>query len=184
MQMNRLKTRVPRSGAFALVAAATFFLVLATGGQGRVFAVDAPRAIEPPAMSEVIADGAGAAFQLAELRGTPILVNFWATWCAPCVAELPALSRAAARLRGKVKVVLVSVDRGGRVRAEPFLEKHGVVGVLSAYDPKSKLSRQMGVGGLPTTFLLNAEQDTAWSFVGPHEWDAQDMIGLIQGLLE
>jgi len=112
-----------------------------------------------------------------------VLINFWATWCAPCIAELPALSRAAALANDDITVLLVSIDRGGAAKAMPFLETHGVTGVQLGFDPKARLSRDMQVRGLPTTILLPAGQDAAWRFVGPFEWDDPDMLGLVRGLV-
>ena len=118
------------------------------------------------------------------LSGAPVTVlNFWATWCAPCVAELPALSRAAAALADDgIVVMLVSIDRGGAAKAVPFLERLGVTGVRLGFDPKAKLSREVGIRGLPTTLLLPPSQDTAWRFVGPFEWDSDEMLTLIRDL--
>ena len=146
-------------------------------------AVAPPR--EPaPSFSSLLTDEAGAEFDIADFQGRPLMINFWATWCAPCIAELPALSRAAAALASDgVTVLLVSIDRGGVKKAAPFLEKHGVTGAMRGFDPKATLSREMGVRGLPTTILLSAGQESAWRFVGPFEWDDQAMLTLIRGLL-
>ena len=100
------------------------------------------------------------------------------------IAELPALSRAAAALADDgVTVLLVSIDRGGAKKAMPFLQTHGVSGVALGFDPKAKLSREIGVRGLPTTLLLNGGQTDAWRFVGPFEWDEPAMLEIIRGLL-
>ena len=137
-----------------------------------------------PSFASPLTDEAGAEFDIADFEGRPLMINFWATWCAPCIAELPALSRAAEALAGDgVTVLLVSIDRGGAKKATPFLEKHGVTGALRGFDPKARLSREMGVRGLPTTILLSAGQDSAWRFVGPFEWDDQAMLTLVRGLL-
>ena len=143
----------------------------------------APDAMDMPAVTQGLINEAGEPVRLENLKGDPVLINFWATWCAPCVAELPALSRAADRLaQDGVKVLLVSIDRGGAGKAMPFLQKHAVNGVSLGFDPRAKLSREMGVRGLPTTFLLNAEQTKAWQFVGPYEWDDSAMLAIIRDL--
>lgn len=130
-----------------------------------------------------IRDQYGADVRLSDFKGTPLLVNFWATWCAPCIAELPALSRAAEALaEDGITILLVSIDRGGAEKALPFLQKYGVNGVALGFDPRAKLSRDMGVRGLPTTFLLNQKQTQSWQFVGPYEWDEAEMLTLIREL--
>ncbi len=141
-----------------------------------------PRSV--PDLKVEIMDMDGRSVTLADYYGAPLLVNFWATWCPPCVAELPALERAVAILEAQsVTVLLVSVDRGGARKAVPFLEKHGVSSPEMAFDPKGALSRHLEVQGLPTTFLLSADQTEFWAFVGPFEWDMPQVQQDIQALL-
>lgn len=127
----------------------------------------------------------GAPLQLASFAGQPLLVNFWATWCAPCIEELPSLARAAAALESDgVTVLLVSIDRGGAAKARPFLEQHGAGDLPMGFDPKARLSREMGVRGLPTTFLISADQSRQWAFVGPYEWDAPAVLDDVRSRLQ
>ena len=137
-----------------------------------------------PDLKVEIMDVDGRPVTLADYQGAPLLLNFWAIWCPPCVAELPALERAVASFdEQSVKVLLVSVDRGGAKKAVPFLETHGVSSPDLAFDPKGVLSRHLAVRGLPTTFLLSADQKKSWAFVGPFEWDMQEVQQDIKALL-
>ena len=149
-----------------------------------VGAATPPSRNSAPPMSTTILDKNGMPLSLAAFRGMPVLINFWATWCPPCVAELPALDRAATKLAASVKILLVSVDRGGRKKAIPFLRDRGISHPYLAFDVKGALSREMGVRGLPTSFLLSADQRHIWSYLGPREWDDAAMISELLQILK
>jgi thiol-disulfide isomerase/thioredoxin len=137
-----------------------------------------------PPMSTTILDKDGKPLSLDVYSGIPILINFWATWCPPCVAELPALDRASDKLAREVKVLLISVDRGGSKKALPFLKDRGISRPNLAFDANGALSREMGVRGLPTSFLVTANQRHCWVYQGPREWDDVAMIVELRRLLE
>ncbi len=150
---------------------------------GLAAAMTLPEGESAPSMSTVVLDENDKDFRLESLQGRPVLVNFWATWCPPCVAELPALNNAAKQLGDDMTLLLISVDRGGRQKALPFLQDRGITRPLMGFDPKAALSREMGVRGLPTSFLLSADQSQSWTYVGPREWDSALMIAEIRNLL-
>ena len=135
-------------------------------------------------MSAILLDERGKPLSLDGYRGKPILINFWATWCPPCVAELPALDRASDKLAGDVKILLISVDRGGSKKALPFLQDRSIARPHFAFDANGELSREMGVRGLPTSFLVTANQRHCWIYQGPREWDDPAMIVELRRLLE
>ena len=112
------------------------------------------------------------------------LINFWATWCPPCVAELPALDRATTKLAGEIKILLISVDRGGSKKALPFIQDRGISRPHFAFDANGALSREMEVRGLPTSFLVSADQRYCWVYQGPREWDDAAMIAELRSLLK
>lgn len=135
-------------------------------------------------MSTILLDKDGKPLSLDVFKGVPILINFWATWCPPCIAELPALDRASEKLASEVKILLISVDRGGNKKAFPFLQDRGISRPHFAFDANSALSREMGVRGLPTSFLITADQRYCWAYEGPREWDNETMIAELRRLLD
>ena len=149
-----------------------------------------PEAKNPPSMQAEILDADGHAFHIDDFKGMPFLVNFWATWCAPCIAELPALNQAATSLADiDLVILLVSIDRAGSVKALPFLNDRGIVeteaksGMRFGFDRKANLPREMEVSGVPTSFLLSSDQTKSWLFKGPFEWDQPDMLTHIRTLV-
>ena len=138
----------------------------------------------PPDLTELITDSAGNPLSLNDYKGTPIVVNFLAIWCPPCVAELPTLDRATQLLADiPIKVVLISVDRGGAAKVVPFLQDRDITLPDLGFDPKGRLPQQFGIRGLPTTILISADQTQSWAFVGPFEWDQPAVLEDIKRLL-
>jgi thiol-disulfide isomerase/thioredoxin len=113
-------------------------------------------------------DPAGKAVTLAAYRGKPVLLNLWATWCAPCVKEMPTLDALAAREGAKLQVIALSQDlEPGKVA--PFWAKGGFRAIQSATDPKLAFSTGLGAN-LPTTILYNAQGREVWRFTGSTDW--------------
>ena len=111
-------------------------------------------------------------FSLADQKGA-LVVNFWASWCAPCVHELPDLaeaSRAFKAANSAISVVLISVDRKGPTHAQTFLDELGITDVISAYNPDSSWARALGIRGLPSTFLISADRQKIYLVQGPAAW--------------
>jgi thiol-disulfide isomerase/thioredoxin len=146
------------------------------------FARDFSLLVPPvPAPLEVFTDLGGARVRLADFEGRFLLVNFWATWCAPCVREMPALERLQAKLADEgLHVLAVSIDRGGAKVVEPFAARLGLTGLPLYLDPKSALARAFGIAGLPTTFLIDAEGQVIRALSGAAEWDSDEAVELIR----
>ena len=137
-----------------------------------------------PPMTQPVTDKDGKPFTLHSMQGRPLLINFWASWCAPCIAEMPSLQMAAEQLHHDgIDVVLISVDRGGVSKALPVLRANGVTKPRLGFDPKAELSREMGVTGLPTSFLLSADQQRCAIYVGPREWHEDQTQAEIRGFV-
>lgn len=146
------------------------------GAKEAVGTIDRTRAGQPiPAM--VLTDPAGNTLDLAGLKGKPVLVNLWATWCAPCVAELPTLEKLAAG--GKVRVITVSQDMGDTAKVTDFLKSRGGPTLEPWLDPKGDLAFKYGAGTLPTTLLYDSAGREVWRFAGGNDWAGAEAGKLI-----
>ena len=115
----------------------------------------------------------GTPVTLAAFRGKPVLLNLWATWCAPCVAEMPTLDAAAKRLDGKVEVLAVSQDLDGAAKVTPFFAQHRFTALKPYLDPKLGLSLAYQAN-LPTTILLDSTGHEVWRRTGGTDWTGAD----------
>jgi thiol-disulfide isomerase/thioredoxin len=117
-------------------------------------------------------DPAGKPVTLAAFRGKPLLVNLWATWCAPCVREMPTLDRLAVREAGKLQVLVISQDLDGAAKVTPFFEKGKFAALQPYLDPDLRFSTGYGVN-LPTTILYDAQGKEVWRVSGDMDWDGE-----------
>lgn len=110
-------------------------------------------------------------------KGQGVVLNFWATWCLPCVREMPALDSLAAKLKARgVVVVAVSEDRKAMQLVPEFYASKGIKNLDLYYDSRSSLSRKLGIEGLPTTVLITADGRAIGSIKGALEWDADSVV--------
>jgi len=116
--------------------------------------------------------------KLADASGRPVLVNLWASWCAPCVKELPTLG-ALSRRKGAPRVIAVSLDVGERPSIEAFLDRHGVANLESWRDPKMALSGALGVQVMPTSVYYDASGREVWRYVGDLDWTGEEAARLL-----
>lgn len=138
-----------------------------------------------PAPQAALLNEAGEELTLAEFEGEVVLLNFWATWCAPCVREMPSLDRLQAALGAEgLAVVAVSEDRGGLAAVEPFFAEQGLEHLAIYLDPKGTFMREFAVRGLPTTLLIDRQGRLIGALEGPAEWDGPGAENLIRFYLE
>jgi len=120
-------------------------------------------------------DPAGTTLNLAETTGTPVLLNLWATWCAPCVVEMPLLDKLAGELAGKVRVITVSEDLQGAETVVPFFEARDFQHLPQWMDTKGDLAVAFGGGAvLPLTILYDAEGREIWRVIGGYDWGSAE----------
>jgi thiol-disulfide isomerase/thioredoxin len=130
-------------------------------------------------------DTAGSDVRLADFYGKLVLVNFWATWCAPCLRELPSMDRLQAKLGSEgLQVVAINVDSGGMFAAEPYHRRLGLTALPLYLDQRSALSRAMGVSVMPTTFLIDRRGREIGRLEGGAEWDSEEAVALLRHYLQ
>ncbi len=142
----------------------------------------------PKATAESLAipffDETGEKITLSALKGKGLVVNFWATWCAPCIKEMPALDTLAGQLEGSgTAVVAISVDRKAVPKVKAFYEEIGIRNLKIYYDERGILSRGLGVTGLPNTLLINADGVELGRVVGIAPWDETAVMAYIKRVL-
>lgn len=121
---------------------------------------------------------------LSNYRGKYVLVNFWATWCAPCRKEMPSLDNLQAELGGDhFEVVTIAAGRNTLSGITKFFEKAEVTHLPILLDPKLKLARSMGVLGLPITVILDPEGNEIARLTGDADWDSTSALAIFSALI-
>ena len=149
--------------------------VTAPQAEGHFNALSSP--LPAPALS--FTTRAGEAKRLSDFQGSVVLVNLWATWCVPCVAEMPALDRLQQKLGAHLTILALSEDRNSQV-VEPFLGKLGIKALAVYLDPKAQASVELGAQGLPTTYLIGRDGAIIGKLEGAASWDQPDMVALLE----
>lgn len=140
-----------------------------------------PTPIDPP--DAFFLDATGAKVTLSRYHGQGVVVNFWATWCAPCVLEMPALNTLAGTLAADGIVILaLSSDRGGVPLITRWYSERGLSALPVLLDPGGAMARAWGLRGLPVTAILNRSGREVARLVGPGDWAAPDIRGLLRDL--
>jgi len=135
-----------------------------------------------PAPDAVFTNPDGGNISLADFHGTPVLVNLWATWCAPCVKELPTLDRLAQAhdVDGELGVIAVSQDSGPHPSVVAFLKKLNIKDLGAYHDPNMALSGALGPDVVfPTSILIDAEGREVWRYVGDLDWTSPEAAKLL-----
>ncbi|HEY2071072.1 MAG TPA: TlpA disulfide reductase family protein [Rhizomicrobium sp.] len=185
--MPRSKIWIVAVSALVVLGAAVALVLYGMGGaQAKPPAALATLAFDPapkPIPEVAFADETGARHTLEAFKGRYVLLNLWATWCAPCVKELPALSRLQASLpQAKFAVVTVNVGRGTAADTATFLKTHDAANLPVYMDSNAALLRTFGEGGLPMSILIDPQGREVARAADPADWDNADAIAYFKKL--
>ncbi|WP_319826220.1 TlpA disulfide reductase family protein [Thalassovita sp.] len=167
-------------GANATWAADPALEALRAGDMKKLVLHEAPRDV--PEVAFIAEDGS--TMTLAAYRGKTVLVNFWATWCAPCRKEMPSLAALQAEFGSdSFAVVTIATGRNPPPAMQKFFDQAGVTNLPLHRDPKQALARQMAVLGLPVTVVLTPEGQEIGRLIGDADWHSDEARTLVRALL-
>lgn len=180
-------SRTPRLIDARWLQACLFLIALTVPvpGEGRHLAALGVQELKEPLVAPVftLPTLAHQTVNLREFRGSLVLLNFWATWCPPCVAEMPDIERLYRELKEhRFVVVAVSLDIQGKKVVSPLWEKAGLT-FPSLLDPSGEVATRYGVRSLPTSFLINPEGEIFARILGPREWHSEKARVIFKALL-
>jgi thiol-disulfide isomerase/thioredoxin len=127
----------------------------------------------------------GSAHRLEEFHGHGMVINFWATWCAPCVAEMPSLAALSKALAPQdIAVLPLSSDRGGAKAVTAWFGAHGITGLPVLLDPKGEAAHTVGADGIPTSVVVDGQGRMRARLEGAANWSNPASVALVKKLTE
>jgi peroxiredoxin len=151
--------------------------------RGRDAAGPAAPQIGQPLADFTLADLQGQTRQLAALRGKVVFMNVWATWCPPCIEEMPTIQRLHAKLQPRgLEILAVSIDALGAQVVTPFIQSNKLTFPV-LLDPKSSVQRLYHTKGVPESFIVDKQGRLVEKMVGPRDWASPQMLALFERLL-
>jgi thiol-disulfide isomerase/thioredoxin len=137
-----------------------------------------------PAPVAEFQDADGKSVSLLDFGGKVVLLNLWATWCAPCVEEMPALDRLQGELGDEgLAVVAVSLDLQGAEVVRPFYQRLGLKNLGIYLDPKNEYSQLLGADAVPSSLLISRNGLFVGKLIGNADWDSPEAIALLRHYL-
>jgi thiol-disulfide isomerase/thioredoxin len=190
MDSNRKRLRVALIAGALVLAALAGAWVAKRGSDGAISYTEPsssgtliaaiPAARRPPAKDFAFTAADGKEQRLADWRGRVVLVNLWATWCPPCVAEMPSLDALQTRLGGPgFQVVAISLDRGGAPIVKRWFDRAGLTALAIFTADAGQFVNAL----LPTSYLIDAEGRVAWQGSGAFDWDGDEALRAVEALL-
>jgi peroxiredoxin len=141
-------------------------------------------AINRPAPDFKLPDLAGRMVSLSDFRGQVVVVNVWATWCPPCVDEMPSLEKLYRKFKDQgLEILAVSIDSDGIAAVAPFMKKNGLT-FPALIDSQASIQTSYRTTGVPETFIINKKGILVKKVIGPLDWTAPEILRYIRQLVE
>lgn len=141
-------------------------------------------AVNRPAPDFTLPDLDGRTVSLSDYRGNVVVVNVWATWCPPCVDEMPSLEKLYREFKAESFAILaVSIDSAGVAAVAPFMKKHGLT-FPALIDTQATIRTSYRTTGVPETFIVNKKGILVRKIIGPQDWAAPEVLRFIRQLLQ
>jgi len=181
--MTMRHTRLKLAAVLLLVAALGLLQYLASLPQAPAITPATLQARKPFPVDFALPDLHGQTVRLADLRGKVVLLNFWATWCAPCRVEMPSMNALYHTYRDKgFELLAISMDVFGKEAVAPFVAQYGLTFPV-LLDPQDTVSSRLLGGGIPTSYVLDKRSRIAAVEVGTRDWDSERFRRLLDRLL-
>lgn len=168
-----------------LISLATLFaslvLFLMTGTQVRAYESLTPLSDKPAAPDFLLRDMDEGIHKLSDYKGKPVIVNFWATWCPPCRAELPSMNRAWKKVKDE-GIQMIAINVGEDEDTIFAFSGDYPIDFTILLDETGEEINNWPIKGLPTTFVIDPQGRIAYKAVGGREWDNDKLLDLVRGL--
>lgn len=126
----------------------------------------------------------GEMIRLADQKGKVVFLNIWATWCPPCVQEMPSMEKLYQQLKGEdFEILAVSIDKKGTEAVLPFMKKHNL-SFTALIDSKESMKYKYQTTGVPETFIIDKNGIIVEKVIGPIDWATPDAIGFLRNLIQ
>jgi len=151
------------------------------GGPG--MALPTPQERVPFTVDFTLPDVQGKLVRLFDLRGQPVLINLWATWCSPCRTEMPSMNALYQDYHAKgLAIVAIAMDEGGKPVVAPFMQAYRLTFPV-LLDPQNMLGARLQVPGIPTSYLLDKRGRIIGLEIGARDWNTRKIRHLVEQLL-
>ena len=139
--------------------------------------------IPKPISAIIFEDFSSNKINLKDYQGKLVIINFWATWCAPCKKEMPSLDRLKTKFDKDFDIIAISVDRDGVEKVTSFFNENKINNLEKFFDIKNSLAKEMDLFGVPTSFFVNKKGNVIGYYQGDMEWDNMTVIKFIDYLI-